>query len=615
MSRFARITDIRQALKSKRHPTTMSWNRLEGRPRSHNFPRALRAEVRDSLWMLTRQWQMGEFEGDDAASPVFAKAHLKTTKLRKYQPGEHQVQSFDDHMPLEAQVECRPLPMKIAGQPIGLDIRLMMGRYWFKLLNNAVLQSEYLEKYPIELPDQNLPEGAPIFAHQEVWQQWAAVAGRRMDGYAFYEYLTADAGHQASDDIPGAGPAVDDLGRRFMEWFEAFFFQPQNEVDAWNPKRLEYQFQVSAPNEGAEKVLTAEEYYHGHLDWYNLDHDKQAQVLGENPTPLEESPEEGHTHTFIPTTVNFDGMPNTRWWAFEDGKTNFGEMRPNRTDIGRLLVMEFALVYANDWFVLPFTVGAGTLAEVKGLAVTNVFGERTWVEAGSKGLDDDFKRWSMFTMNTKGKRAEPADLTLAILPVVPKIQQGKPLEEIVLIRDEMDNMVWGIETRIPSPSGASMDGREAAPETRRFFEKLAGIDPVDLPKYKAKIRYEVMNDVPENWIPYIAARIENSQQVIHLQRASMLRFFAGDTEKPKKVKPRTNLMRVGLDETPVASYFIAEEEVSRIGVVASQAFQRTRWYHGKVFNWLGAQKKAGRGEGSSGLAFDRVIPVDTDQKL
>ena len=28
--------------------------------------RALRAEVRDPLWMLTRQWQMGEFQGDDA---------------------------------------------------------------------------------------------------------------------------------------------------------------------------------------------------------------------------------------------------------------------------------------------------------------------------------------------------------------------------------------------------------------------------------------------------------------------------------------------------------------------------------------------------------------------
>ena len=56
-----------------RIPTVVMWNRLEGRPRRADFGRALRAEVRDPLWMLTRQWQMGEFIGEDAGSPVTAK--------------------------------------------------------------------------------------------------------------------------------------------------------------------------------------------------------------------------------------------------------------------------------------------------------------------------------------------------------------------------------------------------------------------------------------------------------------------------------------------------------------------------------------------------------------
>ena len=46
------------------------WNRLEGRPRTTDFERSLRAEVRDPLWFLTRQWQFGEFQGEDAASPI-----------------------------------------------------------------------------------------------------------------------------------------------------------------------------------------------------------------------------------------------------------------------------------------------------------------------------------------------------------------------------------------------------------------------------------------------------------------------------------------------------------------------------------------------------------------
>ena len=61
-----RSTTSAGALRERRFPTVTVWNRLEGRPRTRDFDRALRAEVRDALWMLTRQWQLGEFRGDDA---------------------------------------------------------------------------------------------------------------------------------------------------------------------------------------------------------------------------------------------------------------------------------------------------------------------------------------------------------------------------------------------------------------------------------------------------------------------------------------------------------------------------------------------------------------------
>jgi len=51
----------------------------------------LRAEVRDALWMLCKQWQMGEFLGDDAGSPIYAKMHVKRESITKYQPGENAV--------------------------------------------------------------------------------------------------------------------------------------------------------------------------------------------------------------------------------------------------------------------------------------------------------------------------------------------------------------------------------------------------------------------------------------------------------------------------------------------------------------------------------------------
>ena len=64
-----------------RQPTIVSWNRLEPRPRSPNFERALRAEIRDALWMLTRQWQFGEFKGNDAGTATFAKVQIDAELL------------------------------------------------------------------------------------------------------------------------------------------------------------------------------------------------------------------------------------------------------------------------------------------------------------------------------------------------------------------------------------------------------------------------------------------------------------------------------------------------------------------------------------------------------
>ena len=103
------IGDIKVALNERRFPAITTWNRLEARPRSQNFERALRAEIRDALWMLTKQWQMGEFRGSDAGSQVFAKLLMSTTRLTKFRPAGGPVQPFAASIPLEAKVEHRPV--------------------------------------------------------------------------------------------------------------------------------------------------------------------------------------------------------------------------------------------------------------------------------------------------------------------------------------------------------------------------------------------------------------------------------------------------------------------------------------------------------------------------
>lgn len=614
------VADIAGTLKLRSFPTITLWNRLEGRPRTENFTRALRAEVRDALWMLTKQWQMGEFRGDDAGSPVFAKVHLTTTRLTKYRAGEHATEAFDENAPLEAQVEQRPIAFSLGGKNMALDIRLLMGRQWIKMVSKVGNYAKaFIEKYPIEQPDPTSKEDASLCAHQEVWQTFAASSGRLMDGAALYFYLKGDPSRQAYDGVAVLELHKDDikqLATKFTDWFEKLYYQPTGK-DAWEPSRLEYRFACSAPEAGGEKVLTADQYYHGRLDWYNFDVARKPGALGNVAGDAPPDPRGKETQTLVPTQVTFDGMPNTRWWTFEDRKTNFGDIKPDTTELAKLLLIEFGLVYANDWFLIPYKLPVGSLAEVKGMAVRNVFGESIWIEPAGRNAagGEAWQRWSMFTLDAGTTGA--ADTTLLLPPTVPKAQEGRPLEEIVLLRDEMANMVWGIEKTVLLANGDSKRGGEAAIETLNYFKKLLAENPGLLPDTaplipnNARIRYQVMNSVPENWIPFIPVHVAGDNRETQLQRAAMPRILEGDTTKPDRVRPRTVLLRAGLDQVEATGYFLHEEEVPRAGVKVIQSFQRTRWRNGGVCVWLGVRKQTGRGEGSSGLAFDRIREVKT----
>jgi hypothetical protein len=251
----------------------------------------------------------------------------------------------------------------------------------------------------------------------------------------------------------------------------------------------------------------------------------------------------------------------------------------------------------------------GSTTRIRGLAVTNVFGERTWIEAAGRGQDEDWERWGMYTMTAAGPDDVAADLRFLLLPTVPKVQQGEPLEEVAFIRDEMANMVWGIEARVPMPHGRGRPGAEAATDLRRFHERRVSTAPAHEPAAAAAdVRYTVMsNHVPENWIPFIPVAVPGDSRSIQLQRAALPRVIPRDPSAPVKIRPRTGLVGVGRDSAE--AYLLHEEEVPRAGAHLLQRFQRTRWMGGRVVTWLGVEKQTGRGEGASNLRFDFLAPA------
>jgi hypothetical protein len=496
--------------------------------------------------------------------------------------------------PLEALVEHRPpLPT--------LDLRLAAGRRWLRSIAGiGDFEEAFLSEYAVPEPDPGSAADAEICAHPSVWQHVAAVAGHAVDGLALAAALDRD----AEAVIDGVGPtpaprtALLTAAERVLPWVAALAPPPDEGGDSWSPSGLEYRFAVGV---GDGTVLRAEGYPGGRLDWSDVD------VAADRAEPTD-PPAAAFVRTVLPTAVTFAGMPHPRWWTFEDGRTDLGAIRAGTTDLGRLLLSEFALVYSNDWFAVPVDVPDGSVLAVRGLAVTTVFGERFLIEPPGSGAGETWQRWGLFRLS----RADgTVDHRLLVPPTVAQVQEGPVLEDIALVRDEMANMVWAIESRIPLPDGTSAPGREAGDETRAWFERLAGAAPAEGdPEPAAPVRYRLASPVPENWIPFVAVHRPGSDRDVQLQRATLPRLIDGGPRPPDLVRPRTSILRPGLDTG--RPYFVDEEEVPRSGTRVTLRYQRARWYDGRVVVWLAARRETGRGEGSSGLQFDQVVDASAD---
>ena len=174
------------------------------------------------------------------------------------------------------------------------------------------------------------------------------------------------------------------------------------------------------------------------------------------------------------------------------------------------------------------------------------------------------------------------------------------------MRDEMANMVWGVERTVPLATGDTRRGSEVAGEGLAHRRVLGEATPAVEPPPAAPIAYRAMLMPPEHWIPFVPVHVAGDSRETQLQRAALPRIIEGSSVPIERVRPRTTLLREGLDETPARSYLVHEEEVPREGTNVALAFQRARWRDGSAVVWLSARRGTGHGEGSSGLAFDQL---------
>lgn len=604
-----------------RLPTAVTWNRLEGRPRTDDLARPLRAEVRDPLWMLARQWQLGEFAGADSGMPVRAKLLAYVNRVADVALRDQPPRPYDGMHALEATVERQPV------EP-DLLMSLHLGRQWLSAITVIVgaadpLLAAFQIAYAIPLP---VPGGRDLAAlqlttYRKELRLRQALAGKSVDGAAVLADIdAAERGGRSLADafvdrgiiLPAAVSAdIATAAANYLDrWRNILFTQPAAPTDdAWVPERLEHALSIGIPNGNrTETRLVADQYPGGHLDWYAFDFGSTQKASGDAP------PSEKIVKAFVPTPVRFGGMPNVRWWEFEDRRVGFGLTTASKTDLVKLLLGEFGLVFSNDWFILPLSCKVGSMVATAGIVVSDNFGFNTLVEptAGrhaALGLAGDWGMWTLARRDAPGK----VDSRFFLAPALARSLESAPLDEVVFLRDEMANLTWGVEAVIPDAMGGGRDGRDAA---RLLRDAIARAYPVSVPAgdqaSDVLLTYKLMGSVPENWIPMVSVRLQGE--------ASATAFLQGAMPRVPPLEPTVDASNVPILESNVVlprggilsraphdkPNIIFEEEILRGGSVVRRTVQQARWHDGSTITWVGRKKLNGRGEGSSGLAFDQV---------
>jgi hypothetical protein len=551
-------------------PSLTIWNRLEPRCRNADLTTALQARTHDPFWLLARQWQLGELNGDDAGSPIVASVTSVDVPLNRYAQANGNATAIPAGMPLEAYIEREAV--RPAGSAVDYRQAADAGLYFVRLLhagNVGQLAGAYVTQYGIAAPT-----ATQLAALDAPARAVAAVVARRVpDGVRLAADLrAAQPGLPATPAIPTANrAAVQAAANAYLAWYDALYDTPAAGAgSSWVDTRMEYHFTIDASATDTPCAFVADQYTGDPLDWPSFD--RVAAALG----PVTAAPA-AVTRTFVPAPVTFKGMPARRYWQLEDGAVDIGAIDAGPADLARLMLREFALIYGNDWFVVPVPVTVGSVARITSLVVTDTFGVAQTIPHYASTADGG--RWRMFALS-----GDAVDHRLILPPVLARGLASDPQEQVLLVRDDAASIAWGVEKIVAGASGAAIDRASAS---------AAAAPPASAPVGTA-LRYQLGTSAPEYYIPFVAGAIDAPQQ--RMQRAALLRTDGSRT-------PITPLGRILAPDVP-----LFEEEFIREGVRVERMYRLARWTDGSTHLWLARRKTTGALAGSSGLQFDQVSP-------
>lgn len=232
----------------------------------------------------------------------------------------------------------------------------------------------------------------------------------------------------------------------------------------------------------------------------------------------------------------------------------------------------------------------------------DVFGGLTLVERADRDLAEPPNRWTMFS-TTISPKGQIGDFFIVPPSATSLIQEGPTLEDALFIRDEMANMAWAIERTTENEVGDPQSGYEEAIRTQQANEQ----PPSARGEHGSPLRYQIQTHVPVNWFPLLPVQIQLGRDEVGLELETEIALELGTMLTPGlgEVPPRGRILTpTRLSDAP---YRIREEEVPRSGVRVIRHMCRCRGVDGRTYVWQLRRKRAGVGEGSSGLRFDLAI--------
>jgi hypothetical protein len=499
-----------------------TWTRLEpdtqtGHP-SLDLNEGVAARLADPLWLLGRQWQMGELSGEDAASPVAARITSSSFAIDSLQTPAGSLPFSAASVAAEAEIEHdRGAPDRRTRASGGVSFveRLAEGGL-SRTYRTAVLQN-----YPL---DPGVPDGDLLLVDLK--------AGS----------LKTKVGVTAAD-----APAFDKIARAWAAWYRPRSRRGAN--PAWVADRLEYRFSAGVTVTEGRLTLTAPEHTGDRLDWDAFSAGAPAE--GTSAAPRTTSVD------VAPALLQIPGMPALTFWEIEDPRFDPGSIEAAPTDTARLLLVEAALAYSADWFLLPLRLPVASLNRIDSLLVTDTFGVTTLIRPADQIRPHP--GWHLWRVS---------DLPYLLLPPpATGFLAADPVEQIALVRDEAANLAWALRV-VP---------RSALPGPQ---ETVSG---------SGDLTYLPITTPPDDRVPMPLMESDEGRWLVRGRLAG------------QQTDPVSELLNKG--------FRLRDEELPDEGLTLERRYELGRTPDGVLHLWVSRVKRTGARLPLSGLTFDRILEV------